>query len=187
MMAFSTLSIQSWEPEGKIKLPVDYTIPQELYTDLDRLRIEQKADWIDSIFKRLHKRSGFNGAVLYGEKGRIVYKNAFGIGDYRKKDTLATNSTFQLASVSKMVTATAIMILKENGKLGFDDTLTKYFPDFPYKKVTIRHLLTHRSGLSRYMSLAHEKWTDKNKPFTNKDMLELFIEHQPDPYFQPDK
>lgn len=186
-MAFSSLSIQSGAPEGKVRLPVDYTIPETLYIDLDHERIDRKAAWIDSIFNRLHKRSGFNGAVLYGEKGRMVYKNAFGIGDYRKKDTLTSSSSFQLASVSKMITATAIMILKEKGRLDFDDTLTRYFPDFPYREVTIRHLMTHRSGLSRYMSLAHEKWTDKSKPFLNGDMLELFIKHKPDPYFQPDK
>jgi CubicO group peptidase (beta-lactamase class C family) len=83
-----------------------------------------------------------------------------------------------------MVTGMAIMILKEKGQLGFDDNLCIFFPDFPYKNITIRHLLTHRSGLSRYMSLAHEKWLDKTKPMKNSDVVALFIKHKPKPYFQ---
>ncbi|MDZ7742508.1 MAG: serine hydrolase domain-containing protein [Bacteroidota bacterium] len=135
----------------------------------------------------MHQRVGFNGTVLYGEKGRLIYKNAFGYADARKNDSLTTSSAFQLASVSKMFTATAILILKEREKLGLDDTLSSIFPGFPYEGVTIRHLLTHRSGLSRYMSLAHDKWTEKTRPFSNQDMLDLFIKYKPDPYFSPDR
>lgn len=167
-------------------LPVDYHVPDNIVSDLDNLIIEKKAHHIDSIFRHLHKRAGFNGTVLYGEKGRVVYKNAFGYGDYRKKDSLTTESSFQLASVSKMITATAIMILKEKELLEFNDTVTRFIPEFPYKGVTIRQLLTHRSGLSRYMSLAHDHWKEKNKPLSNAEMIALFVKHQPSPYFQPD-
>ncbi len=165
----------------------DYTVPESLFIDLDGITIEKKSNRIDSIFDRLHRISGFNGVILYGEKGRLVYKNAFGVGDYRKKIKLTTESVFQLASVSKMFTAMAIMILKEKGRLEFDDTITKFLPDFPYNEVTIRQLLNHRSGLSRYMSLAHEKWTDKTIPLTNTAMIGLFEDHKPWPYFKPGK
>jgi len=85
-----------------------------------------------------------------------------------------------------MFAAMAAMILYEDGLLDYDKDIKNYLPQFPYDSVTTRLLLTHRAGLSRYMSLAHEKWTDKTIPMTNQDMLDLYEEHVPDPYFKPD-
>jgi CubicO group peptidase (beta-lactamase class C family) len=102
-----------------------------------------------------------------------------------KKDTLQTGDAFQLASVSKMFTAFAIMILKHEGKLDYDEDIRIYLPDFPYEDVTCRLMMTHRAGLPRYMSLAHDKWKDKDKPLTNDLMMQLFIDYHPDRYFSP--
>ena len=187
ILLLGSMSFQGTQHEYDTDLPESYQIPGELIINLDQITLDKKAHYLDSIFSRLHKRIGFNGTVLYGEKGRLVYKEAFGFADKRKNDSLTTTSAFQLASVSKMFTATAIMILEEKGMLDFDDTLTKFFPAFPYKNVTVRHLLTHRSGLSRYMSLAHEKWKEKTQPFSNRDMVNLFIRHNTRPYFKPDQ
>jgi len=148
--------------------------------------IENKAAWIDSLFSQMACNNWFNGTVLYAEKGHLIYKNAFGYSNFKTRDSLNLNSAFQLASVSKMITAMSIMILKEREVLDFDDTLQKFIPDFPYQGITIRHLLTHRSGLSRYMTLAHNKWHDKSIPLSNDDMLELFKKYKPGPYFSPD-
>ena len=161
--------------------------PDSLIFDLDKMVMEKKAKHIDKIFNKLSKGNWFNGAVIYGERGEIIYKNAFGYGNLRKKDSLTTKSSFQLASVSKMFTAMAIMILKEAGKLNYDDTVSKFIPEFPYEKISIRHLLNHRSGLPRYMSVAHKNWKNKTIPLTNQDMLDLFVEHKPNQYFQADK
>jgi CubicO group peptidase (beta-lactamase class C family) len=85
-----------------------------------------------------------------------------------------------------MFTAMAIMILEEENKLEYDDTIQRFIPEFPYRGVTIRQLLTHRSGLSRYMTLAHEKWPDHNVPITNEAVIDLYVKYRPDPYFRPD-
>ncbi len=82
----------------------------------------------------------------------------------RTKDTLNIHSAFQLASVSKMFAAMSAMILKEDGLLDYDTDIKEYLPSFPYDSVTARMLMTHRSGLSRYMSLAHDKWDNKEIP-----------------------
>lgn len=145
-----------------------------------------KSEWIDSIFTKLSKGYWFNGSVAYLEKGCVIYERSFGLADFRTKDSLDKHSAFQLASVSKMFAAMSVMILHEKGKLGYDADIREYIPDFPYAGVTTRMLLTHRSGLSRYMSLAHEKWQNKEIPMTNDDMLALFEEYVPDPYFTPD-
>ena len=168
------------------------TIPliaaDSIYLNLDISRIEQQQRRLDSTFNRLVKLTGFNGTVLFAEKGRLVYEKAFGYADVkRKRDPLATDSQFELASVSKMFTAAAIMLLKQDGLLDYDADLRTYIHEWPYEGVTVRLLLNHRSGLSRYQSLAHEKWSDKTIPLTNEKMIDLFVEHQPSPYFKPNR
>ncbi|MDX5482192.1 MAG: beta-lactamase family protein [Hymenobacteraceae bacterium] len=141
---------------------------------------------LDSIFTYLHKRRGFNGTVLVTKYDQVVYKGAFGYADFSRKDTLSTQTAFQLASVSKQFTAMAIMMLKEQGKLQYEDSVEQYIPNFPYKGITIRQLLTHRSGLSNYTYFSDELWPDRSVPITNEDVLHLMAEHEPPVYYQPD-
>ncbi len=176
-------SCSAKNPERE-ELPV---ISQNIFIDLDKKHREDKQAWLDEVFSRLHKRHGFIGTVAYSEHGEILYEKAFGHEDLRRKSPFTLNSSFQLASVSKMFTATAIMILKQEGKLDYEDDVKKFLPDFPYEGITIRMLLTHRSGLPRYMSLAHDEWKRKSKPLTNEAMYDLFKEHKPTTYGKPDE
>lgn len=156
--------------------------------DNDSIVIAKKAEELDKKFLRLQKLTGFNGTVLYAEKGRLIFKKAYGFNNVRRRrDSLTTNDAFQLASVSKMFTAMAIMILKNDGKLDYNEDIRIYLPDFPYDGVTPRLLMTHRAGLPRYMSLAHDKWKNRKEPMNNDDVLSLFAEYPPDKYFSPDK
>lgn len=148
--------------------------------------MDRRAKQIDSIFTKLTKGYHFNGCVLYAEKGRLVFKKAYGIGNFKTKEPLTEHSTFQLASVSKMFTAMAIMILYEQGKLDYDDPVEKYIFGLPYPGVTIRHLLNHRSGIPDYMHFTDALWPDKNKAVTNDDIIRLMRMAQPKPYFLPD-
>ncbi len=162
-------------------------IGTNIFSNPDSALIIKKANELDSKFKRLVKLTGFNGTVLYAEKGRIILQEAYGYKNVRrKKDSLVISDAFQLASVSKMFSAMAIMILKNDGKVDYDIDILAYLPDFPYEGITIRQLMTHRAGLPRYMSVAHENWTNKKIPMDNSDMLDLFIEYTPDMYFSPD-
>jgi len=157
--------------------PVD-----SIFIDLDKAVMAKKADIIDSIFSTLQVKGGFNGCVLYGEKGRLVFKKAYGYDDYKIKKRLTTSSSFQLASVSKMFTAMAIMILKEEGQLDYDDSVRQYIPELPYTGITIRHLLNHRSGLPDYMHFSDNLW-DQDKPLTNNDMIRIMAGNEPPRYF----
>jgi len=153
---------------------------------MDSIIIARKAEDLDKKFNYLQRKTGFNGTVLYAEKGRIIFKKAYGYRDVRhRRDSLKTTDAFQLASVSKMFTATAIMILHYQGKLDYDTDIRTYLPNFPYEDVTCRWLMNQRSGLPRYMSLALDKWPDKKVPFDNDDMLNLFVKYHPDRYFAP--
>lgn len=141
---------------------------------------------IDSFMQNLHKRSGFNGNVLIAKKGKIIYENSFGWADYLKKDSLNIHSRFELASVSKPMTGVAILQLVDQGKINLDQQVEEFFPGFPYPGVTVRQLLTHRSGLPNYVYFSETVWKDRKKAMSNMDAIHLLIEHKPGRYGKPD-
>lgn len=157
-----------------------------LFVNLNERIVAQRAEMADKTFTGL-SRNGMNGVVLYAEQGEVVYEKAFGWRDLSKrhKDSLRVDDAFQLSSDSKMFTAEAIMLLKADGKLDYDDEVRKYIPEFPYEGVTIRHLLHHRSGLPRYDSMADEFWPDRKKPFSNEALIKMLVEQKPEPYGTP--
>ncbi|MBR6848573.1 MAG: beta-lactamase family protein [Bacteroidales bacterium] len=158
-----------------------------LFIELGKDKIERCIANTEKAFNEMRKTQGLNGAVLYAEGGKILFRKAYGWRNLvRPKDSIQIDDQFQLASVSKMFTAEAIMLLHFQGKLDYDDQLTKYIPEFPYEGITIRHLLNHRSGLSRYEVLADEQWPDRCVPLRNEDVIKLYGTHLPDPYNQPD-
>ena len=155
-----------------------------LFVNLNDKIIAQRAKQADKVFKDLN-RAGLNGVMLYAEQGEIVYENAAGWRDLnkRQKDSLRIDDAFQLSSDSKMFTAEAIMLLKADGKLDYDDDVRKYIPQLPYESITIRHLLNHRSGLPRYDAMADQHWPDRKKPFSNEAMIKMLAEKKPELYY----
>lgn len=132
------------------------------------------------FFDSLLVDKGFNGSILVAKNGIIVYEKYAGFIDpVQKKDTFTQSSAFHLASVSKTFTAMGILKLKEEGKLQLEDTLGKFFPGFLYPAVTVKMLLTHRSGLPNYTYYfeAH-KW-DKKQMVSNQDVLTSFSMMRP--------
>lgn len=105
------------------------------------------AQKLDSLFTQIAKNGDFNGGILVADKGKIVYQKGFGYADFANKIPNTVDSRFNLASISKTFTSVAILQLKEKKKLKLEDTFVKYFPEFPFPDITIRHLLSHTSGL----------------------------------------
>ena len=172
------------QQQGEIIDSAGFVVP---FISRDSLIIARKAHELDKIFLRLRKLTGFNGVVLYAEKGRIIFTKAYGFRNVRRhRDPLQKEDAFQLASGSKMFSALAIMILKHRGKVDYDTDIRQYLPDFPYEGVTLRLLMNHRSGLPRYMSLAQKEWKNKRIPLGNNTMLALFEKYKPAIYFRPD-
>jgi len=143
---------------------------------------------LDAFMQRLHSRSGFNGNVLIAKNGKIRYQNTFGWADYLMRDSLKITSQFELASVSKPLTATGVLILWEAGKIKLEQTVDEFFPDFPYPGVTVKQLLTHRSGLTNYLYFTDQReiWPDRSKGMSNMDIMELLAKHKPSKYGNPD-
>ena len=126
---------------------------------------------IDSVFNVPARNSSLNGNLLVAEKGKIIYQRSFGLRDIAAQQPNTSASAFGLASVSKQFTSTAVLQLKEKGKLSLDDHFVKYFPDFPFPEITIRQMLTHTSGLPDYELFDKLIEKEPNRIFGNKDII----------------
>ncbi|HRI21435.1 MAG TPA: serine hydrolase, partial [Panacibacter sp.] len=133
---------------------------------------------LDSVLTLLHKTSRFNGTVLYAEKGKVIYKKAFGVTDFRTGKLLETTTSFNLASVTKQFICMSVLILKEKGLLNIDDDCKKYIPELPYDSITIRNLMTHTSGIQEYFDL-FQQYRSPLDTLTNEKMIQLFALHKP--------
>ncbi len=95
----------------------------------------------------------YNGVVLVEREGEIVFEGAYGYSDRRAKTINRTDTVFELGSITKQFTATAIMMLAEQGKLKLDDPLSLYIPEYPCaERIRIRNLLNMTSGIPDYVT-----------------------------------
>jgi CubicO group peptidase (beta-lactamase class C family) len=136
-----------------------------------------KEERLQNLIDRYEKYYHFNGSVLVSWKGQVICDKTMGYADFATKDPLTSQSHFQLASVSKQFTAMAIMMLKQRGLLDFDDEVRKYIPQWPYPGMTIRHLLTHTSGLSNYMYYVEHQWNSPVAPY-NHEVVAMLIKNK---------
>lgn len=161
LMAFS-ISLLGQTKSGQISPPLTSAAPNTVGVSPERLSL------IDQLCEEAVKESKLPGAVaLVARKGKIIYHKAFGMADNQANRKLKTDDIFRIASQSKAITATAVMILWEEGHFQLDDPVSKYIPEFEDaqvlktfryrdtsytteaadKAITIRHLLTHTSGI----------------------------------------
>lgn len=139
--------------------------------------VKAKADSI------LASHPSFSGVVLVAEKGRPVFHKAYGYRDFNRRDPVRRNDVFELASVSKQFTAAIIGMLQQEGRLQFDDSVSKYL-NIPWKDITIRQLLNHTSGLPDYQAVMDRYW-DKSRVAGNPEILEYLNRYPPAMRFKP--
>jgi CubicO group peptidase (beta-lactamase class C family) len=140
---------------------------------------------IDSVMTSVADTAHFNGNVLVARNGEVVYQKSFGLSNFYTKAALNDSSMFELASVSKAFTAMAIMMLKERGKLSYDDDVRKYLPELPYEGMTIRHFLQHTSGIAPYEEVMFNTGWDVKKIAFNNDIISTFGKNKPAVVFKP--
>ncbi len=128
-------------------------------------------------------RSGFSGGILVAKDGEIIYEKYQGLIHLQKKDSLTDSTALHLASSSKPFTAVAILRMIQEKKLSLNDPLESFFPGFPYPGITVKMLLSHRSGLPNYVYfIANSKW-DKKKYVSNSDVVDFMYRHKPNKSF----
>lgn len=160
------------EPKSKDVAPIEH-IDSTAYYDSIYAPLKEK---IHKFFNRKHKTTTFYGNVLFAKNGNIIFQNSYGYSNFRSKEELTLEHTFQLASASKPFTAVATLILYEQGKINLTDTIQKFIPTFPYPGITIHQLLCHRSGLSKYTHFCDNPssvWPDKSCTIYNDDVIEI--------------
>ena len=127
---------------------------------------------IDSFLRPYIDTRSFSGVVFLAEGNKIIINRGYGMAVYEHSVKNSGDTKFQIGSLSKSFTAAAISLLVQNGQLGFDDHVKRFIPDFPGgDKITIAHLLTHRSGLPRYVFLPDYGQKSQNR-HTTKDLVD---------------
>ena len=127
---------------------------------------------IDSVVKAEMARQKIPGvgvAVIKG--GEVMLAKGYGEANVEHHVPVSPETVFQSGSVGKQFTSTAVMLLVQDGKLALTDSITKFFPNAPasWKGITVRHLLTHTSGIPDYTTDA----MDYRKDYTEDDIEKM--------------
>jgi CubicO group peptidase (beta-lactamase class C family) len=140
---------------------------------------------IDTFFKKRLEIQEFNGNVLFAYKGHVILEKSYGFTNPDDSIPLTKDHRFQIASITKTFTSTAILQLMENGKLKLEDSVNIFIDSFPYRGITVEMLLCHRGGLSKYEYYCDDFWTNKKIPIKNQDVIKIMKAHCPKPYNLP--
>lgn len=146
-LTFLLLACGSNEPAPQKKIIIQDSVRFTPLSDKEKAYYAAK---IEAIYPSALLRTGFNGGIILAKRGEIVFEDYRGMINFKTKEPITASSPFHIASVSKTFTATVILHLMEQGKIKLDDPVEKYLINFPYAHITIKNLLTHRSGLPKY-------------------------------------
>jgi D-alanyl-D-alanine carboxypeptidase len=131
---------------------------------------------VDAVVEKAMQTRQFPGVSIGVVKdGRVILAKGYGLSDVEKSIKATAGTVYQLASVTKPFTAMATLMLVEQGKLSLDGKVTDILPGLPaaWTPVTVRHLLTHTSGIKSYTDLFGEKKVTNSQVFTADQILAL--------------
>lgn len=190
LFCFSCKKDPSKNPDTKNS---NSNIPNFGNVDLDKVfskedsHLEDKSaivNFIGAYYQKIWEQGDLSGGLLVAKGDDILFEQYRGYGREGGQMPIGKDTPLHVASVSKTLTAMAVMKLVEAGKIKLDDHVTKYFKDFPYPDVTVQTLLNQRSGLPKY-----EYFITKIKPapaelsksfLTNQDILNMMVQYKPD-------
>ena len=160
---------------------ISYLILATLLLSITKCSVDKELK-VDKLFK-IYDGDVPGASLMIIKDAKPILTKTYGMADVEKKIPVENRTNFRLASFTKQFTAMCIMMLQEQGKLGYDQNLKEIFPEFPDDgvKITIRHLLNHTSGLIDYESLIPDTATIQ---VLDKDVLSMMME-QDSTYFPP--
>ena len=131
---------------------------------------------IDHLLKQTYPADEPGAAVIVVDDGEVVYRGARGMANLELDVALEPDNVFRLGSITKQFTATAILLLEEQGKLSVHDPISKALPDYPVHghTITIEHLLTHTSGIFSYTSIPGYMSSKVRKDMTTEELIDEF-------------
>ncbi|MGH9780958.1 MAG: serine hydrolase domain-containing protein [Candidatus Acidiferrales bacterium] len=131
------------------------------------------ADKVDGyVLQAMHAQKIPGLALAVVRDGKIVKAKGYGLADIELNVPVMPQTVFESGSIGKQFAATAVMMLVEEGKIGLDDKITKYFPDAPatWRDITVRNLLSHTSGIKNYTD---GKEVNYRKDYTEGELLKM--------------
>ncbi len=183
MLSFGVLGVAVFSDVPSEKTEPLSNIVEEIIIETPGLSDDEIFLIQDTITQYLLSQN-YNGSVLVARNGQVILSRSFGFADFRDHTPLRQETPFQLASITKTFTATAVLMLQEANKLHIDDEVTLHIPEFPWKGITIRQLMNHTAGLQNYMWMIERYWKNNVRP-DNEDMLRVFIEYPRGLNFRP--
>ncbi|MFZ4680207.1 MAG: serine hydrolase domain-containing protein [Flavobacterium sp.] len=142
--------------------------------------INEKRKEIDSFYNKNINSPYYSGGFIVVKNGRVIYEDYKGFANLKTGKKIDATTPIHLASVSKVLTATAILRLVQQDNITLDQKVTDWLTKFPYKSTTIRTLLNHRSGLQHYANfprLMKKNW-NRRKVLTNQDVYNLMVQNK---------
>ena len=128
---------------------------------------------LDNYFKALEQNNKFMGSVAVSKNGEVIYTKSVGFTDVENNVKSTDNSKYRIGSISKTFTAVLILKAVEEKKINLSQTINKWFPTLKNaKKITIEHLLRHRSGIHNFTN-DKDYLTWNTQPKTEEKMLEI--------------
>ena len=192
-LAVLSLALFSCKKENSGSEELKTTLPNFGNVDLDEIfkrkdnKLKNKdsiVSVIDNYYETVWEKGDLWGSFLVAKGDDILYEGYRGYTQDKKQDPVTDTTALHVASISKSITAMAVMKLIEAEKMQLDDPLTKYFPGFPYPKVTVFTLLSQRSGLPKYeyfIEKIEPQPVELSKEFiSNQDILNLLIRYKPE-------
>lgn len=153
--------------------------------ELDKLSYSQaQIKKIVDSYVASHALDG--GVILVAKSGRIIHEGSYGVADRLINKPININNSFQIASLSKPITAALVLKLEEQGKLKLNSTLADYFPEFNNasgRKITLHHLLSHTSGIPNHFVIDGWFNTDFHRETSELEFTSLIAKQSP--LFEP--
>ncbi|MCA1816707.1 MAG: beta-lactamase family protein, partial [Acidobacteria bacterium] len=139
---------------------------------------------VDALAQKLLSRPVAGVSVAVARDGRVVFARGYGMASLEHSVAVTPDTVFHIDSVSKNILAAVLLRLADEGKLNLDDDVTKYVPEAPTRgrKVTVRQLLNHTSGIYSFTSLP-EAEANERLDLTHEQVLGLVKDKPPD--FEP--
>jgi len=184
----TTIAVSSCSKQEKIEEDVvkinenGIPIMQPLQEELPKLSADFLADkkyGASFFFEKTWSEKNDNVAFLVAKNGQIIYENYMGFANKRTDEMITKDTPLHTASVSKILTATAVLMLIDAKKIALDQKVNTIINNFPYPDVTVQTLLNHRSGIKNYAYFTYENnnW-DKKKTLTNEDIIKVMIDKE---------
>jgi len=180
---FSSCSKQEKTEDGVIKInekgiPVMQPL-QEALPKLSAAFIKEKKYAVSMFFEKTWSEKNDNVSFLVAKNGQIIYENYMGFANKRTDEQITKDTPLHIASVSKVLTATATLMLIDANKIQLDQKVNTIIKNFPYPEVTIQTLLNHRSGMKNYAYFTYENnnW-DKKVTLTNADIIKVMVDKE---------